>query len=79
MADALSFSRDIRPMFTEMDVDHMQFGMDLSDRDSVFSHAAAIYDAVSSGGMPPSDSGEEPWTPEMCAKFKSWIDAGGPA
>jgi hypothetical protein len=33
----LSFARDIRPMFTNMDVDHMKKAMDLSDRASVSS------------------------------------------
>ena len=73
----LSFARDIRPMFTNMDVDHMKKAMDLSDRDSVFQHAAAIYDSVSSGRMPPASSGETRWTPDMCAKFKNWQDQGG--
>ena len=78
MADTLSFSRDIRPMFTDKDVAHMDMMMDLSDRDSVFEHADAIYQSVSGGRMPPASSGESPWTPEMCAKFKSWKDQGGP-
>jgi hypothetical protein len=73
----LSFTRDIRPMFTKMDVDHMNFVMDLSDRDSVFAHADAIYAAVSGGSMPPKSSGEPQWTPEMCATFKRWQDQGG--
>jgi hypothetical protein len=73
----LSFRRDIRPMFTDMDVDHMKNAMDLSDRDSVFLHADAIYATVSSGTMPPRSSGEPAWTPEMCATFKRWKDEGG--
>jgi hypothetical protein len=80
MADGdviLSFAGDIRPMFTDMDVAHMRMAMDLSDRDSVFAHADAIYAAVSNGSMPPAGSGEPPWTAEMCAKFKAWKDGGG--
>jgi hypothetical protein len=73
-----SFARDIRPMFTDVDVQHMKFAMDLSERDSVFDNADAIYNAVSSGSMPPADSGERAWSPEMCARFKSWKDTGGP-
>ncbi len=76
MSHALSFARDIRPMFTDMDVEHMRKAMDLSDRDSVRHHADAIYQAVSSGHMPPASSGEPPWTPEMCARFKAWKDQG---
>ena len=75
---SLGFAHDIRPMFTDMDVAHMKKAFDLSDRDSVFAHADAIYATVSTGEMPPPNSGEPPWTPEMCAKFKAWQDAGGP-
>ena len=78
MADALSFAADIRPMFTAMDVDHMKHAMNLSDRDSVYEHADAIYESVSSGHMPPPSSGEARWTSEMCAKFKSWKEQGAP-
>jgi hypothetical protein len=75
----LSFAKDIRPMFTQTDVDHMIAFMDLSDRGSVFENADAIHGAVSSGTMPPRSSGEPAWTPEMCATFKRWQDQGGPA
>jgi hypothetical protein len=75
---ALSFATDIRPMFTQTDVDHMSGMMDLSNRDSVLEHADAIYEAVSSGSMPPPSSGER-WTPEMCARLKQWRDQGGAA
>ena len=65
-------------MFTTMDVDHMIKAMNLADRDSVFQHAAAIYSSVSSGSMPPPSSGEARWTSDMCARFKTWWDQGGP-
>jgi len=74
---SLSFARDIRPMFTEIDIEHMQgLGMDLSSKDDVAEHADAIYGAVSGGSMPPDYSGENPWTPEMCARFKTWQEQG---
>jgi hypothetical protein len=76
---ALSFSKDIRPMFTEMDVEHMkQGGLDLSDYDSVKKAADAIYETVSTGSMPPPSSGESRWTPEMSARFKAWQNQGCP-
>lgn len=75
---SLSFAKDIRPMFTQMDIDHMSGMMDLSDRDSVFANADAIYTTVSDGSMPPPNSGEPRWTPEMCAKFETWMEQGGP-
>jgi hypothetical protein len=78
MADIPSFAKDIRPLFTEMDVAHMKMAMDLSDRDSVFKHADAIYETVVEGSMPPPSSGEARWTSEMCATFNAWKEAGGP-
>jgi hypothetical protein len=75
----LSFARDIRPMFTDLDVEHMQgFGMDLSDRDDVEAHADAIYREVSGGTMPPPGAGESTWSGEMCERFKAWQSQGCP-
>ena len=51
MPGAVSFKSDIRPMFTDMDIEHMRKAMDLSSRDSVFLRAEAIYKSVSSGHM----------------------------
>jgi hypothetical protein len=75
---SLSFASDIRPMFTDMDIAHMKKAMDLSNRDSVFAHADAIYAAVLSGHMPPASSGESRWTAEACDRFKNWKEQGGP-
>ena len=78
---ALSFASDIRPMFTAMDQDHMlnQIGLfDLWNYSDVKSNAPAILNAVQSGSMPPSDSGEPPWTPGQVAKFKQWMDENSP-
>jgi hypothetical protein len=73
---ALSFAKDIRPMFNEIDVSHMQsVGIDLSSRDQVEKYALAIYTTVSDGSMPPPGSGET-WSPEMCGRFKQWWDQG---
>lgn len=76
-AEAISFARDIRVMFTEMDIEHMKRSMDLSNRESVLEHADVIYAAVLSGHMPPPTSGETRWTEDMCARFKAWKDQGG--
>jgi hypothetical protein len=73
----LSFEREIRPMFTQMDIDHMSKVMDLSNRDDVYANADAIYTIVSSGGMPPPSSGEPQWSSEMCTTFKQWKEEGG--
>ncbi len=77
---ALSFAKDIKPMFTAMDQDHMlnQQGMfDLWDYNDVKTNAASILSAVKSGRMPPP--GEEPrWTPDKVQKFQNWINEGYP-
>ena len=74
-----SFARDIRPMFTDVDVEHMKaFGLDLSSHADVSENADSIYQTVSSGMMPPAKSGGVRWTPEMCELFKRWQDAGCP-
>ncbi|MGR4065013.1 MAG: hypothetical protein ACLQPV_06155 [Vulcanimicrobiaceae bacterium] len=78
-SQSLSFAKDIRPMFTEMDVAHMKgAGMDLSDRDAVKRNADAIYQTVSTGSMPPPPAGEPRWTSEMCDVFKRWHEQGCP-
>jgi hypothetical protein len=75
----LSFAKDIRPMFTDMDVAHMKpAGIDLSDLGSVKAHADAIYQTVSSGTMPPPSSGETRWSAQMCETFKQWQSQGCP-
>lgn len=72
----LSFQRDIRPLFSDLDVDHMKpLGIDLSDASSVQESAAAIYSVVTEGTMPPPSSGER-WSSEMCERFKRWMDQG---
>lgn len=77
--DALSFERDIRPMFTQLDVDHMKpLGLDLSAYADVKASSDAIYSVVSYGSMPPPKSGEARWSTEMCDRFKRWIDQGCP-
>jgi hypothetical protein len=72
----VSFAKDIRPLFTDIDVAHMKAGgMDLSSRDDCEKHGDAIYETVSSGSMPPKGTGET-WTPEMCDRFKRWQNDG---
>lgn len=76
---ALSFERDIRPMFTDLDVQHMKpAGIDLSDFADVKTTADAIYSTVSGGSMPPPASGEARWSTEMCERFKRWVEQGCP-
>ena len=75
---AASFAKDIRPLFTDVDIKHMSFAFDLSSYDDVKDNSAGILDRVSRGSkpgrMPPPP--RDPWTPEMIQLFKDWI-AGG--
>ena len=80
---AVSFASDIVPLFTEMDVEHMsEQGVELnqyvymSDPANDHANAANVYQQVSSGSMPPSWSGEKPWTDEMVQTFQDWMNDG---
>jgi hypothetical protein len=72
-----SFANDIRPLFTDEDVQHMSFAFDLSAYADVKSNSAAILDRVSRdktdpGLMPPLPRG--PWQPSQIQLFKDWIN-----
>lgn len=76
---ATSFASDVLPMFTEMDIQHMsEQGVDLDQYDymKIPDNAQSVYQQVSSGSMPPSWSGEKPWTTEMVQTFQDWINGG---
>ena len=74
----LSFAKDIRPMFTDIDVAHMKSaGMDSSSYGDVKQHAIGIYAVVSEGTMPPPGTGEK-WSAQMCQTFKQWQQQGCP-
>jgi hypothetical protein len=75
----VSFDADILPLFTSMDVDHMgHVGLALDDYSAMSQPAIAanVYEQVSTGGMPPSDSGEQPWSEDKVQLFKAWMDGG---
>lgn len=72
---ALGFAKDIRPLFTDVDVDHMKnrVGMfDLSNYDDVKDNASDILDSVKAGRMPPG----KPWSADKVQKFQDWINGG---
>jgi hypothetical protein len=75
-----SFHRDILPLFTATDIDHMEgMGVILNNYSymSSPSNAAKVYEQVSQGLMPPSDGGGAgPWSPHKVELFKAWIDGG---
>ena len=76
---SVSFATDIAPLFTTMDIHHMgHVGLALDDysRMSRPATASTVYRAVSSGSMPPSDSGEQRWSEDKVRLFKAWMDGG---
>ncbi|WP_353066729.1 hypothetical protein RBB77_09155 [Tunturibacter psychrotolerans] len=75
---ALSFAKDIRPLFRDGDIECMKpDGIALDDFVwmSVPANATLVYGTVSDGSMPP----DEPWSADRVALFKEWMDAGYPA
>jgi hypothetical protein len=78
----VTWTANIKGMFTPTDVDHMKQAtrgtLDLSSYASVKIWAAKIYSEVASGAMPPAGSGEAPWTPDMVNTFGCWIQQGLP-
>lgn len=76
---AVSFSRNIRPLFTAMDIEHMRdFGVALDDfvYMSDPGNAQRVFQQLSGKLMPPPDSGENTWPAADVQLFKDWMDGG---
>ena len=75
-----SFQADIRPLFTDKDVQGMKKGFNLASYDEVKAHAAAIYDRIRGIGgalMPPlPPRGEGPWPQARIELFAKWMSDG---
>jgi len=72
--EALSFARDIKPLFREKDRDSMRSAFDLFDYPDVASHADAIVGVLRSGKMPCDGA----WPAAQVETFQRWIDEGKP-
>ncbi|HWX97113.1 MAG TPA: hypothetical protein VNZ01_09705 [Solirubrobacteraceae bacterium] len=75
----VSFKTHILPLFTSIDIEHMSYaGVSLDDYAymSQPANAGRVYEQVSTGTMPPSDSGEQPWSHDQVQLFKAWMDGG---
>jgi hypothetical protein len=72
---ALSFERDIRPLFRDKDRDSMMAAFDLFDYVDVAENADAIAGSLRSGQMPCDGA----WPDADVDKLQQWIDAGKPA
>ena len=73
-ASDVSFERDIKPLFRELDRDHMDYVFDLWSYDDVVENAGDILDRIVDGTMPPDD----PWDEERIGRLRRWIEAGYP-
>ncbi len=79
MSQAPSFAKDIRPLFSDEDVQHMSFRFDLSDYQDVKDNSALILDRIKRAKadpklMPPAPRG--PWSPTKIQLFDDWIKGG---
>lgn len=75
----VSFKSDVLPLFTRIDIQHMtekEVPLDDYSFMSQPANASRVYTAVSSGWMPPSDSGAQTWSPDKVELFKAWMDGG---
>lgn len=72
-----SFAADIKPLFTQLDRDHMMKMFDLWKYDDVKASATRIYETLKNQSMPPKGSEPQaPWPDEHVTLFKSWMDGG---
>jgi len=77
----VGFAADIRPLFTDIDINHMRFFCDLSNYDDVKTNADDIVGRLKGQGgpvmpPPPNRGGDGPWSQEKIALFQAWIDGG---
>ena len=73
----LSYEKDIKPLFTETDRDHMNFVFDLWSYDDVKSNATEIHASLANQTMPPPPPGGlGPWSQAQIDTFKAWMDGG---
>jgi hypothetical protein len=80
MTKVTSYQSDIRPLFTERDIQAMSKAFNLASYDDVKTHAANIYDRIQGiGGAvmpPPPPRGEGPWAQDRIELFARWMADG---
>ena len=78
-----SFALHIRPLFTEIDVQHMhRLGVDLASFTEVSSRSAVILahlEGIGGSALMPPASTTGPWPEEWISLFRRWIAEGCPA
>jgi hypothetical protein len=80
MTQTTSYQRDIRPLFTERDIQGMKKALDLGKYEDVKKFAGPIYDRIRGiGGAvmpPPPPRGEGPWPQSRIDLFAKWMADG---
>jgi hypothetical protein len=80
MTKITSFEADIRPLFTDRDIEGMRKGFNLASYAEVKAHASAIYDRIRGIGgpvmPPPPPQGEGPWPQSRIDLFAKWVADG---
>jgi hypothetical protein len=78
MAPAVSFAKQILPLFTQTDINHMSdFGVMLGDY-SYMSQPANAQNVLGhlNGSIPPVMPPGQPWSAANIALFQAWISGG---
>jgi hypothetical protein len=82
MSKLTSFKTDIRPLFTQRDIEAMSKAFNPANHDDVKTHAGAIFDRIRGiGGAvmpPPPPKGEGPWAQSRIDLFAKWVADGCP-
>jgi hypothetical protein len=73
--EAVSYERDLRPLFRDKDVSSMAKAFDLASYDDVAANADGILARLEDGSMPCDGA----WPKERVELFRRWVDAGCPA
>jgi len=76
---SLSFEHDIRPMFRDVDVDHMDaMGVMLADHAWMSNpeNAKKVFDFLSGDEEPRMPPGGPYWTEEQLKRLSDWIEGG---
>ena len=71
----VSFDKDIKPLMTEADRNHMEFMFDLWSYKDVKDNADDIYDSVSNGRMPPPQEGDRGQRTRLIFSSNGWTAA----
>jgi len=79
--EAVSFARDIRPLFRQIDIDHMgPMGVKLDDYEymSDRTNAQDVYDFCAGAKQPKMPIGGPFWTADQLELFSRWMKDGSP-